>query len=404
MYDYKRIKNVHLEPSSLCNAECPVCNRRLSGGPKNPIMTERCITLDEFKEWFSVDFLKQLDQLILCGNYGDPMTSPHLIDILSYFREVNPIGFISMNTNASGRDKKFWKDLSKIIGKYGRVVFSVDGLKDTNHLYRKGTNWKKIMDAMTSFMSTKKAKAEWEFLVFEHNQHQISEARGLAKELGITEFWPKKAMGFNDVGKESIKREIQVLDHDGRLDYKIYAPDDRWKNESLLKKVYKETETNDNRTVVLQDVSNSFDYSIKIKESMNWLDEEIINKLDSCNISCASLEIQTEKGNDWQTIFVDSTGLVFPCCFTGGKYYAGNSFETLQFREFVESFGEDTIRLNKNNNIEKIIQSDIMKKGYVDRWNKSSTKEGKLFTCSTFCGKNINDEIRSTKNSIGGWV
>ena len=166
MYNYENIINVHLEVSSLCNAECPICNRRLSGGPKNPVMIERAITLEQFKKWFSVDFLKQLRQLLLCGNYGDPMTAPELIPILRYFREINPYASISMNTNAGGRDKKFWEDLSDVIGGFGRVVFSVDGLKDTNHLYRKGVNWDKVMSAMTAFTSTKKAQAVWEFLVF----------------------------------------------------------------------------------------------------------------------------------------------------------------------------------------------------------------------------------------------
>ena len=123
MYNYKDITQIHLEISSLCNAECPVCNRRLRGGPKNPIMIERFITLDEFKQWFSVDFddgihygsfIGQLDQLTLCGNYGDPMTNPELVPILQYVRELNPSLRISMNTNAGGRDSQFWKDMAKI--------------------------------------------------------------------------------------------------------------------------------------------------------------------------------------------------------------------------------------------------------------------------------------------------
>ena len=204
---------MHLEPSSLCNAECPICNRRVSGGPKNPVMTERCITLEEFKQWFPIDFLKQLDQLLLCGNLGDPMTSPYLIDILSYYREVNPTGSISMNTNASGRDKKFWEDLSELIGMNGRVVFSVDGLEDTNHIYRKGTNWQKIMDAMISYKS-KGAFATWEFLVFEHNQHQIDEAKQASKDLGFIDYILLQEL-FKNI--DAYRRSCYVRKHNGRF-------------------------------------------------------------------------------------------------------------------------------------------------------------------------------------------
>ena len=407
MYNYKDINVMHLEPSSLCNAECPVCNRRLSGGPKNPIMTERCITLDEFKEWFPVDFLQNLEIIILCGNYGDPMVSPNLIEILSYFREVNPIGQVQMNTNAGGRDKKFWQDMAKVIGKYGRVVFSVDGLEDTNHLYRKGVSWEKVWNAMTTFTSTKKANATWEFLVFDHNQHQIAEARQLAESMGM-EFIAKKAMGFQMFGSGSIKEEISVLDHDGRLDYTIYAPDDEWKNESLRKsdlRVDARDYSWKDKGEILQDITN-LNLATSQEELFDNLDVKSVKKLDDCEISCASLPSSPTafwQTKDQSTIYVDSTGLVFPCCFTGSKYYAATgSFETNQLREFIHSYGEDMIRLSKDNNIENIIYSDIMQKGFVKRWNTSTTKEGKLFTCSTFCGKGINDEIMSTKKSIAG--
>ena len=402
MYNYRKIKNIHFEVSSLCNAECPVCNRRLSGGPKNPVMIERAVTLDEFKKWFSVDLLKQISQLILCGNYGDPMTAPELIPILTYFREINPTGTISINTNAGGRNKKFWKDLSEVIGAFGRVVFSVDGLEDTNHLYRKGVSWDKVMNAMTAFTSTKKATAVWEFLVFEHNQHQIAEARALSEELGFAEFWPKKAMGFSN-GEDNIPI-IRVLSADGSPDYNLYSPDDEWKNEAIKNPAIKNKGVVKNNRLdtpmKLEDITNTFNYK---KAPTNFShcdiaeDEEGTKKLDDCDIVCEALEWA---GTDSQSLFVSSTGLVFPCCFTASKYWSIANYETMQLRDFVESYGEETITLSDTKNIKDIVESDLMQIGYVSRWDKNSIKEGKLYTCGIFCGKNVNIELKSTKDSI----
>ena len=42
-----------------------------------------------------------------------------------------------------------------------------------------------------------------------------------------------------------------------------------------------------------------------------------------------------------------------------------------------------------------------MQHGYVDRWNKTSVQEGKLYTCGEFCGKDTNIEVVSTKGSVG---
>ena len=72
-------------------------------------MIERAITLEQFKKWFSVDFLKQLRQLLLCGNYGDPMTAPELIPILRYFREINPYASISITRIQVEEIKSFGK-------------------------------------------------------------------------------------------------------------------------------------------------------------------------------------------------------------------------------------------------------------------------------------------------------
>jgi hypothetical protein len=35
-------------------------------------------------------------------------------------------------------------------------------------------------------------RAEWDFIVFRHNEHQVEEARALAKELGFQRFFVKK--------------------------------------------------------------------------------------------------------------------------------------------------------------------------------------------------------------------
>ena len=40
--------------------------------------------------------------------------------------------------------------LAQVIGKNGHVIFSLDGLKDTNHLYRQNVNWDICMDPSTS--------------------------------------------------------------------------------------------------------------------------------------------------------------------------------------------------------------------------------------------------------------
>ena len=106
MYFYKDILHVDLEMSSLCNAKCPICNRRQQGGPKNTSYKETYLSLDRFKTWFDDEFVAQLFSMQMCGNYGDAMTNPELVNILKYVRSITKIRF-TMNTNASGRNVEF---------------------------------------------------------------------------------------------------------------------------------------------------------------------------------------------------------------------------------------------------------------------------------------------------------
>ena len=56
---------------------------------------------------------------------------------------------IEIHTNGGARNVEFWENLgklSKIAGKNILVIFSVDGLEDTNHIYRRNVKWDKLKE------------------------------------------------------------------------------------------------------------------------------------------------------------------------------------------------------------------------------------------------------------------
>ena len=61
------------------------------------------------------------------------------------------------------------------------IVFGIDGLEDTNHLYRQGVKWNNLMDRVQTFIS-EGGKANWQFIPFEHNKHQIHDAKKLSEK------------------------------------------------------------------------------------------------------------------------------------------------------------------------------------------------------------------------------
>ena len=204
MYKYEDIRVIHLENTQNCQASCPMCDRNQNGGDINPHIDLSELTLEDCKRIFEPDFIKQLKTMYMCGNLGDPIVARDTLDIFKYFREHNKDMWLSMNTNAGARDEAWWSELAQVFGRMGTVIFSVDGLRDTNHLYRQGVVWDNVERAMKSFIAAG-GRARWDFLIFEHNQHQVQEAEEISKLMGFERFQAKKTGRF--VTAKSEKKE-----------------------------------------------------------------------------------------------------------------------------------------------------------------------------------------------------
>ena len=206
MYNsYNEIKSIHLEITSKCQAKCPMCPRRLQGGPLMPWLDLTEITIEQFKSWFDFKFLQQLNRVFMCGNLGDPIIAKDTIPIYKYLRDANPDMQLQMHTNGSARDKQFWEDLAAL---NVVVVFGIDGLEDTHSKYRVGTDFNKIIQNATTFIKAG-GVARWDMLVFDHNKHQTEQCEKLADSLGFESFQKKNSSRFKD-GK------YNVLNEDGK--------------------------------------------------------------------------------------------------------------------------------------------------------------------------------------------
>jgi hypothetical protein len=69
-------------------------------------------------------------------------------------------------------------------------VFSIDGLEDTNQIYRRNVNWAKLISNATAFIAAG-GSAHWDMLVFKHNQHQVEACEQLARDMGFKWFRAK---------------------------------------------------------------------------------------------------------------------------------------------------------------------------------------------------------------------
>jgi len=212
------MKLLHVELSTRCQAMCPMCPRNHSGGPARSFIGPNDMRLAEFKAWFPPEWLRDLDTLLVCGNYGDPIMNHDTLDILTYVRQANANCRISFHTNGSARNSTWWRLLGNCIGQRGSVHMAVDGTAVTHHLYRAGTDWQHIMMAAAAVMEGG-AEVCAETLVFAHNQHEIIQlqqdllSRGFAKVTakhtqrfgGASEFISANGVRLAPAGSQKIK-------------------------------------------------------------------------------------------------------------------------------------------------------------------------------------------------------
>lgn len=191
------IKVLHLEPTDVCQAACPLCARETDTNFRKD--RQHHLDLNKISKVFSDEQIATLDKMFMCGNYGDPAAGKNTLDIYRAFRSINPAIVLGMNTNGGIQTPFWWHALGGIMNQsQDYVVFSIDGLSDTNSVYRKNVNWDKVMSNAEAFIAAG-GSAHWDMLVYKHNQYQVDECEQLAKDMGFKWFRAKVSKrGFTD--------------------------------------------------------------------------------------------------------------------------------------------------------------------------------------------------------------
>jgi MoaA/NifB/PqqE/SkfB family radical SAM enzyme len=337
MYKITDIDTIHLEITQKCQAACPMCDRNMNGQGINPHINLDELTLEDCKKIFTVDFVKQLKSMYMCGNLGDPIIATDTLEVFKYFREHNPNIWLSMNTNAGAQKEEWWIELANVFGKNGHVIFSVDGLEDTNHLYRQGVNWSIVERSMRSFVNAG-GKARWDFLIFEHNQHQVDEARALAESIGFESFVSKKTGRF--VTATTDKKET------------LKKPDTKYLNKALQQQ----------------------DELVKRHGSMD-------SYYDTAQIKCKVSNATTK------SLYISAEGLALPCCWTAGRMYKWwhkDPKKEEPIWDFIDRAGGKD-KVDARYGLDKVFATGIFE-DIANSWNKPSCADGKLKVCSMKCG------------------
>jgi MoaA/NifB/PqqE/SkfB family radical SAM enzyme len=229
------------------------------------------------------------------------------------------------------------------------VAFALDGLEDTHHLYRVGTRFEDVIENAKTFMAAG-GIAEWVFIKFKHNEHQVEQARKMSVDLGFQHFTLKNSSRF------ILEPRVKVVDKTGATTHYIEPSTD----------------------VTLKFIDKKIITAYK----------EIVSK---SVISC--------KSKHEKEIYIDAHGDVLPCCWLASVPYSYiDPDDAVEVRtEMFQQHLQLKNSLGNINSFTKPIKDIIESDEYQTVWDAYWTTN-KLITCSRVCG--INTDFAKPRDQI----
>ena len=382
------VTEIDLECTTYCNLACPECNRTTDVDLLSSILNTTHITLENCRTWFKPNELTSLKEIRFCGAIDEALMNPELTDILDFFLDEFQIKYIDIRTNGSVRSTKWWSNFVNHLPEKHIIIFGLDGLEDTLDIYRVGADYKKVIDNAKAFIDAG-GIASWQFIEFEHNKHQVEEAREIAKELGFKEFRllsstrPTQSENLDHVRKEdSIDKVLTDVRND-------------------------ETPPVKTPTVLIKEVTNIEKKQTQVPVPAQEPVQELVLVRKNKKKQKATIRCENQGHGSGNRILVNALSQVAPCCFLNGyfqqpygfnknvenvdkppfSFYGQPVFANL-FHKHKDSENELTAISLEYNTLKDILEGPF----FADIQNTWST-ENPVERCLEVCGKDIKDDM-----------
>jgi MoaA/NifB/PqqE/SkfB family radical SAM enzyme len=315
MYSIETTQVLEIEITNYCNAFCGACDRNIKGGQLHKDLNLKHMSLDTWRKIITEQNLKNIKEIHLDGNFGDAIMHPELVGFLNLLADVKTNLIIKISTNGGARSTNFWIALANVLNRfdYHYVQFAIDGLEDTNHIYRRGVIWNKLVNNLTTFTNNG-GFAQCRTIVFDHNKHQIQDIVKFAFDSGCKKFKTYR----------SREQNIQVCD------YKKF-----------------------NKGVITAPSREEFENNYKV--FYNWT-PTIIPLLQHIDSECPFAKERI--------VVIDPFGVVWPCCFIQGnqltrhkpfpydKYLSYNDINSQSLPSILDFFNIDLSNAWKDSSYE----------------------------------------------------
>jgi MoaA/NifB/PqqE/SkfB family radical SAM enzyme len=224
--------NARIEASSFCQLRCPSCPT--TSGSIHPAVGSGFLRFEDFRKFLdSAPFLKKIER----SNYGEVFLNPHLLHILEYAHARKVAITLQNGVNLNNVKDEVLEGLVKY--EVRAITCSIDGAsQETYEKYRRRGNFETVMSNIERINELKLVYESrwpiltWQFIVFGHNEHEISIAEQMAGQLGMrfitklswdSEFSPvrNKDLVRAQTGEPAVTREEYERVHGEKYKNKI---------------------------------------------------------------------------------------------------------------------------------------------------------------------------------------
>jgi radical SAM protein with 4Fe4S-binding SPASM domain len=174
--------SVSLEPTTSCNLRCPECPSGLRS------FTRPTGMMDAGLAFSLIDQLNKDILYLIFYFQGEPFLNPSLLKMIKYASKKKIYTAISTNAHY------ITEEVAEHIVRSGldRLIVSLDGItQEVYEQYRVGGNINKVFEGVKNIQAAKEKLHSktpytvYQFLVTAQNEHQVVDAKAMAKRSGI---------------------------------------------------------------------------------------------------------------------------------------------------------------------------------------------------------------------------
>lgn len=186
---------LNLDTINVCNLACPFCvtgTKQLDRKPTRFPLEQAKAVIDKVKSHILITRFH---------NWGEPFLNKELFDLIRYAHEAGIHTTLSSNLSIKVDDLA-----QKVVASgLDQIHVSIDGLEqDTLERYRRNADINLVMKNIHDIVAEKRRtgsktpRLELAFLVFRHNEHEVSRLDAMREELGVESFTAHNAFVYHD--------------------------------------------------------------------------------------------------------------------------------------------------------------------------------------------------------------